>query len=87
MKVQAAVLNFLIGGSYSYFIGLKSLKRSCAKVMFSQACQEFCPRGMGVYPSMHWGRQSPWADTRLGRQPPWADTPIWADIPWANTPG
>ena len=46
--------------------------------VFTNVCQEFCPRG--VYPSMHWGRH-PQADTHnpLGRHPPWVNTP------WAHT--
>ena len=35
---------------------------NCGKVMFSQACQDFCPQG--VYPTMQWGRHP------LGRHPP-----------------
>ena len=39
-------------------------------------CNVFIPvchsvhRGQGVYPSMHWGRHTPQADTLLGRHPP-----------------
>ena len=33
-----------------------------------------------VYPSMHWGRQTP------GRHTPWADTPPRVDTPWADIP-
>ena len=31
-------------------------KRSCRKVMFSQACVKISVHGGGVYPSMHWCR-------------------------------
>ena len=53
-------------------------KRSCGKVMFSQACvKNSVHRAGDVHP--------PWADTPF----PWADTPFpWADtpFPWADTP-
>ena len=49
-------------------------KRSCRKVMFSQAC---------VRNSVHRGGCTPHP---LGRHPSWADTP-WADTPWADPPG
>ena len=46
-------------------------QRSCGKVMFSQACQEFCPGG-GVS-TMHWGRHPP-SQCMLGYTPFWSDT-------------
>ena len=57
-------------------------KRSCRKVMFSQACVK---NGGCLPDTPQQTRQTlpqadtPWADT------PWADTP-WADTPWADTP-
>ena len=62
------------------------------KTYYYRVCQEFCPQGGCVYPSMYWGRHPlpsvcwdthPRADTPLGRHPlgrhPWANTPQ-ADI-------
>ena len=52
-------------------------KRSCGKVMFSQACVKNSVH-RGMYPSMHWGggvADTTLADTPPGRDPPWVDTP------------
>ena len=45
---------------------------SCGKVMFSQVCQEFCPRGGGVHPPRQTPpRQTPSPmHTPMGRHPP-----------------
>ena len=56
-------------------------KRSCGKVMFSQACVKNSVHGGGVYPTMHLGRHRPprpvhaGIHTPLGRHPPGAHPP------------
>ena len=38
--------------------------------VFTPVCKSFWSQGGGVYPSMHGGRHTPWADS------PWANTPL-----------
>ena len=79
-----------------FFITLR--KRSCGRVMFSQACVKNSVHS-GVYPTMYWaggvcisvctGRvcvaDTPWADTHPRQTPSsWADTPRQTP-PWADT--
>ena len=71
-------------------------KRSCGKVMFSQACVKNCVHGGGVYTpgQTPLGRHPPWQTPPsrhpLGRPPPGqtplqADTPLGSHPPWAVT--
>ena len=64
-----------------YFITVH--KRSCRKVMFSQACVKDSVHWGRVYPSMHWGRHPP-GQTPPGQTPPWTDTPH--QTPTGQTP-
>ena len=67
-------------------------KRSCGKVMFSQACVKNSVHNGGVYPSMHWGRHPladtphPPAGTPPSRYTLLAGTPLGRYIPLAGTP-
>ena len=60
--------------------------------VFTNVCQEFCPRQGVVYLSACWdthplGRHPPWVDTPKEKHPSGAYTPrADAQSPWADTP-
>ena len=71
-------------------------KRSCRKVMFSEACVKISV-WMGWHPPDRLGRHAPagrhppgqtlpWADTPLGQTPHWADTPLGRHTPGQTPP-
>ena len=82
----------LLQGNSVFFILLANTTPNATQLrqgnVFTHVCHSV-HRGC-VYPSMHWGRHSPWADTPQqtppGR-PPWADTPYpLADNPLGRHP-
>ena len=83
---------FSSGGSRSSQTGAPTTEFG-TKTYYYRVCQEFCPQGGCVYPSMYWGRHPlpsacwdthPRADTPLGRHP-LGRHPL-GRHPWANTP-